>query len=321
MINVGRQHHPLSSKLLIMASRRSTRLTAGLVNSANHNDSPATSKKRKTLQEGKIEAVDKDGFAMPSTPKRKKTAKAALPSTPTPPAAKLIGQPSKLGEIVGDIASANRIADPQTTNAPLISPGTSRVLANKAVNAASPTKPPQSKTTTANLLVQACAHLIKIEPRLKTLIDKHHCAIFSPEGLAEQIDPFSALCSGIISQQVSGAAAKSIKAKFVSLFNSDSVFPSPTAVAAMDIATLRTAGLSQRKAEYIKGLAEKFDSGELSTEMLMQADYEEVLEKLIAVRGLGRWSVEMFACFGLKRMDVFSTGDLGVQYVPNEVIC
>jgi DNA-3-methyladenine glycosylase II len=303
-----------------MASRRSTRLSGGLVSSANHNDSPATSKKRKTVKEGKMDAIDKDGFAIPSTPKRKKTVRAAPTSTPTPSAAKLMGQPSKSGEIIGDIASANRIADPYTTNAPLISPGTSRVLANKAINATSPTKPPQSKTTTANILVQACAHLVKIEPRMKTLIDKHHCALFSPEGLAEQIDPFSALCSGIISQQVSGAAARSIKAKFISLFNSDSVFPSPSAVAAMDIATLRTAGLSQRKAEYIKGLAEKFAGGELSTQMLMEADYEEVLEKLIAVRGLGRWSVEMFACFGLKRMDVFSTGDLGVQYVLREVI-
>jgi DNA-3-methyladenine glycosylase II len=54
--------------------------------------------------------------------------------------------------------------------------------------------------------------------------------------------------------------------------------------------------------------------------MLFRADYEEVLEKLIAVRGLGQWSVEMFACFALKRMDVFSTGDLGVQYVPNDVL-
>ena len=47
----------------------------------------------------------------------------------------------------------------------------------------------------------------------------------------------------------------------------------------------------------------------------MKAPYEEVFEKLVAVRGLGAWSVEMFACFGLKRLDVFSTGDLGVQYV------
>lgn len=87
----------------------------------------------------------------------------------------------------------------------------------------------------------------------------------------------------------------------------------PSIVAVADIARLRTAGLSQRKAEYVKGLADKFASGELTTEMLFQGSYDEVLEKLIAVRGLGRWSVEMFACFGLKRMDVFSTGDLGVQ--------
>lgn len=78
---------------------------------------------------------------------------------------------------------------------------------------------------------------------------------------------------------------------------------------------LRQAGLSGRKAEYIKGLAEKFVSGELSAQMLIRASDDEVLEKLTAVRGLGKWSVEMFACFGLKRMDVFSTGDLGVQYV------
>lgn len=90
-------------------------------------------------------------------------------------------------------------------------------------------------------------------------------------------------------------------------------FPAPAQVLAHDLPTLRTAGLSQRKAEYIQGLAEKFDSGELSAQMLVSASDDELIEKLVAVRGLGRWSVEMFACFGLKRMDVFSTGDLGVQ--------
>lgn len=64
---------------------------------------------------------------------------------------------------------------------------------------------------------------------------------------------------------------------------------------------------------YIQGLAGKFASGDLTTEFLMKAPYEEVFSKLVAVRGLGAWSVEMFACFGLKRLDVFSTGDLGVQ--------
>lgn len=90
-------------------------------------------------------------------------------------------------------------------------------------------------------------------------------------------------------------------------------FPTPAQVAPCTVPFLRTAGLSERKAEYIKGLAEKFQSGDLSASMLIHATDEEVLEKLIAVRGLGKWSVEMFATFGLKRMDILSTGDLGVQ--------
>jgi DNA-3-methyladenine glycosylase II len=182
-------------------------------------------------------------------------------------------------------------------------------------------------------LEEACKHLIKVDERMRPLIEKNHCRVFSKEGLAEKIDPFESLVSGIISQQVSGAAAKSIKAKFVALFNdaptsettddgpdlptpestSKKRFPHPSEVASQSIEHLRTAGLSQRKAEYVQGLAEKFTSGELSAEMLRDAPYEEILAKLIAVRGLGKWSVEMFACFALKRMDVFSLGDLGVQ--------
>jgi DNA-3-methyladenine glycosylase II len=209
----------------------------------------------------------------------------------------------------------SRVADPHGTNAQLISPVSHKILKNPPAELASPSKPAalQSKITTGNILEKALAHLIAVEPKLKSVIEANPCSVFSPESLAEEIDPFSNLSSAIISQQVSGAAAKSIKAKFIKLFNETDTFPSPAEVAALDIETLRTAGLSQRKAEYIKGMAEKFASGELSTEMLMKAEYEEVFEKLIAVRGLGKWSVEMFACFGLKRMDIFSTGDLGVQ--------
>jgi DNA-3-methyladenine glycosylase II len=105
----------------------------------------------------------------------------------------------------------------------------------------------------------------------------------------------------------------------VALFNTNEpdvsahVFPTPSQVCSSSIEVMRTAGLSQRKAEYVHGLAEKFHSGELTTAMLFDATYDKVLEELIKVRGLGKWSVEMFACFGLKRLDVFSTGDLGVQ--------
>lgn len=216
-------------------------------------------------------------------------------------------------------AAVNRLADPALTNAPLLSPETSRIVSSKPIGLISPSKS-ASRATTATILEQACAHLIKVDPRMKPLVEQHHCRIFSPEGLAESVDPFEALSSGIISQQVSGAAAKAIKARFLALFidGADTAtpsrrFPYPSQVVGTSIERLRSAGLSQRKAEYILGLAEKFASGELSAQMLADAPYEEILEKLIAVRGLGRWSVEMFACFGLKRMDVFSLGDLGVQ--------
>ena len=228
--------------------------------------------------------------------------------------------------------SHNRLAHPQMTNAPLLSPdGSGLVTSSKDIvtevsedQTQKQKMPPRPFSTTENLLKQACDHLINVDARLKPLIEKYPCPLFSAQGLAEEIDPFESLCSGIMSQQISGAAAASVKKKFIGLFYPESSpeekpqhprhFPSPAHVAACDLSFLRGAGLSQRKAEYIKGLAEKFACGSLTNDILAKASDEEVLERLTAVRGLGKWSVEMFSCFGLKRMDVFSTGDLGVQY-------
>ncbi|KAK4201451.1 putative DNA-3-methyladenine glycosylase [Triangularia verruculosa] len=318
-----------------MATRRSARLgaasEAAKVVHPTPTAVPAKSRKRKV-----VEKDDNQQASTPSTPRRRRAMpKAELsqepPATPTPNAVSLIAEPVNTISKPKPVA-INRLADPNRTNALLLSPQTSRVISSTTGPSAQPPaspsaiplegiKPTPSTTTTTNLLEEACAHLSKVDPRMKPLIEKHHCHIFSPEGLSEKIDPFESLASGIISQQVSGAAAKAIKARFVSLFHPDDDdgtgekkrFPTPAEVAAKSIETLRTAGLSQRKAEYLLGLAQKFVSGELTAQMLADAPYEEVLEKLIAVRGLGRWSVEMFACFGLKRMDVFSTGDLGVQ--------
>jgi DNA-3-methyladenine glycosylase II len=222
----------------------------------------------------------------------------------------------------GDIDDAtppppDRPAEPHHTNATLVTPGGTQVTPTYSNFEDSPSKPgARATTTTKCMLDEACAHLIQVDPNLRPVIEQHHCRVFSPEGLAETIDPFRSLASGIISQQVSGAAAKSIKNKFVALYPPASCptgFPPPKLVAETSIPRLREAGLSERKAEYIQGLAQKFRDGEFTVPMLMTGSDEEVMEKLVAVRGLGRWSVEMFMCFGLKRMDVFSTGDLGVQ--------
>ncbi|KAL6234215.1 hypothetical protein BDW75DRAFT_241319 [Aspergillus navahoensis] len=231
----------------------------------------------------------------------------------------------------------DRPVEPHRTNATLLTPHGSSLVAyppGTTGSDISPSKPglPRPTATTGTLLEKATAHLIATDPRLEPLIKAHPCALFSPDGLAEKIDPFRSLVGTIIGQQVSGAAARSIREKFVALLwglnhtcdgddgvqrveegENEGYFPTPEEIVRVDIPTLRTAGLSQRKAEYIHGLAEKFASGELSARMLLNASDEELLEKLTAVRGLGRWSVEMFACFTLKRTDVFSTGDLGVQ--------
>ncbi|KAK1247343.1 hypothetical protein MKX07_002252 [Trichoderma sp. CBMAI-0711] len=269
----------------------------------------------------------------PSAPKTptKKQCPFAPPLTPTTSALPLNGIKGTAHKSVA------RLADPKFSNATLLSPETSRVIASRNVEAVSPSKAPSTgarttTTTTATILKEACDHLIKVDERMRPLIEKHHCHVFSAEGLAERIDPFESLVSSIISQQVSGAAAKSIKNKFIGLFfpegqtvpvppvnggggdsPAERIFPTPSEVAACSIERLRTAGLSQRKAEYVQGLAEKFASGEITAQMLHDAPDEELMERLIAVRGLGKWSVEMFACFALKRMDVFSLGDLGVQ--------
>ncbi|KAI0108535.1 DNA glycosylase [Daldinia grandis] len=318
-----RQNLSRNYQIVNMAMRRSARLSAMSTNSDSKSAPPSApapkGRKRKATSDqpqenGSNETVDESTIATaPTTPKKRRIQKKSVdppPATPTPSNAQLMSNPAKTLETPKPKAAAvRRLADPNATNATLLSPETSRVVTRHI----SPSKAPASQVTTTNLLEEACKYLISVDERMKPLIEKHHCRIFSEEGLNEKIDPFESLCSGIISQQVSGAAAKAIKQRFIDLFDNGGRFPHPSQAAVCTIERLRTAGLSQRKAEYVQGLAEKFVNGDLSAQILLDAPYDVVLEKLIAVRGLGRWSVEMFACFGLKRLDVFSLGDLGVQ--------
>jgi len=90
-------------------------------------------------------------------------------------------------------------------------------------------------------------------------------------------------------------------------------FPTPSMVLACDHSRLRSAGCSNRKAEYLHSLAQHFQNGDLTTEVLLAGSNDEIVEKLIQIRGIGAWSAQMFMMFSLKRMDVFSIGDLGIQ--------
>lgn len=264
-----------------------------------------------------------NGSSKQEAPRKRQKINGASPPASTLPADSLpTPTTSSSDTATTDGHISPRPAEPHITNAPLKSPETDKVVTAYSTWD-NDTSGPTPTSTTNTLLDTALAHLKHHDytGRLTPYLSKFHCKVFDAEGLAQPIDPFRSLASGIIAQQVSGAAASSIKAKFIALFPPSLEhnyigppnFPPPALVAEMPIPTLRTAGLSQRKAEYIQGLAQHFTSGKLSAEMLATASDEEVMEKLIAVRGLGKWSVEMFACFDLKRMDLFSTGDLGVQ--------
>jgi DNA-3-methyladenine glycosylase II len=338
---------------IYMAPRRSVRISAGLAKGSaealktasaiTQNGSTSTTASKRKSKASKENGITKKQKTTSTkinvTKKELITEDAAV--VPTPDEYQSTPQTPKRKHTNGDVTSIadnsnlrmtppplprlDRPVEPHRTNATLVTPRGSSIVAYPSADDVSPSKTglPRPIATTGNLLEKALEHLIAVDARLKPVIAKHHCRIFSPEGLAEKIDPFESLASSVIGQQVSGAAARSIKNKFVALFDTTATattnlqnerpFPTPAQVSQLDIPTLRTAGLSQRKAEYIQGLAEKFSSGELSTQKLLMATDDEVMEMLIAVRGLGRWSVEMFSCFALKRTDVFSTGDLGVQ--------
>lgn len=188
-----------------MSSRRSSRLSAA---AAAIKEDPVpvlkpealkkanTGRKRKSVPEPQPSAD-----IPPSTPKKKRTKEPTVPHTPA--AVGLMSAGYSSGDIDDPAPPAvNRLAVPNGTNAPLLSPETRRVISNKPLDQVSPSKVPQIKTTTENLLDEAIAHLIKVAPNLKPVIEQHPCHVFSPEGLAEEIDPFRSLVSGIISQQV-----------------------------------------------------------------------------------------------------------------------
>lgn len=124
-------------------------------------------------------------------------------------------------------------------------------------------------------------------------------------------DHLTALCVAIVSQQLSTKAAATIFGRFVALFP-DSTIPSAGAIAALDDAALRGVGLSGQKVSYLRDLCARLSDGRLRLDELDALDDEAVIERLVAVRGFGRWTAEMFLMFRLHRPDVLPVGDLGI---------
>lgn len=122
---------------------------------------------------------------------------------------------------------------------------------------------------------------------------------------------FVDICEAIVGQQLSDKAARTIWNRFVALFPEQKVTPQ----AVLDLADdhIRATGPSWSKIKYLKNFAEAVNSGQLPLASFPELADEEIIRQLTQVKGIGRWTAEMFLMFGLGRADVFSTGDLGLR--------
>jgi len=125
-------------------------------------------------------------------------------------------------------------------------------------------------------------------------------------------DPFESLIQSIIYQQLSGKAANAIYNRFLNYYGC--TVPTPQQIISTPSETLRTKiGLSFKKIEYIKDLSSRISDGRLNLSLLSGMTDDEIVSELIQVKGIGRWTAEMFLIFCLGREDVMPIGDLGIR--------
>jgi len=152
------------------------------------------------------------------------------------------------------------------------------------------------------------AHLKKVDPVMLELIEKVGSCTLEPRAEGTHFD---AIARSIVFQQLSGKAASTIHGRFEGLYGGRS--PLPVELTVTSDEQLRAVGLSRGKSAYLKDLAARVVSGELSVETLHELSDEEIIAALTRVKGIGRWTAQMFLMFRLGRPDVLPDLDLGVQ--------
>jgi DNA-3-methyladenine glycosylase II len=164
---------------------------------------------------------------------------------------------------------------------------------------------------------EACRHLMKRDRVMKKLIPKH-----SGVSLQSRGDAFVTLARSIVGQQVSVKAAQSVWDRFM-LLPKKMV---PAQVLKLKVDDMRGAGLSARKVEYLVDLALHFANNQVHVDAWAEMDDEAIIAELVAIRGIGRWTAEMFLIFHLMRPNVLPLDDNGLQngishcYFSNEPV-
>ncbi len=150
---------------------------------------------------------------------------------------------------------------------------------------------------------EACKHLMKKDRVMKRLIPQ-----FGEASLQSRGDAFVTLARSIVGQQVSVKAAQTVWDRFAKLPRKIT----PANVLKLKVDDMRAAGLSARKVEYIVDLALNFDSGALHVKRWSEMTDDAIIEELVAIRGIGRWTAEMFLMFHLMRPNVLPLDDVGL---------
>jgi len=156
---------------------------------------------------------------------------------------------------------------------------------------------------TPDYWAEACAHLSRKDRVMKKIIPQFGDAVLESRG-----DAFVTLARSIVGQQISVKAAQSVWDKFSKLSRKIT----PSSVLKLKVDDMRASGLSARKVEYLVDLALHFDSGAVHVKDWQGMDDEGIIAELVAIRGIGRWTAEMFLIFHLMRPNVLPLDDVGL---------
>jgi DNA-3-methyladenine glycosylase II len=153
----------------------------------------------------------------------------------------------------------------------------------------------------------ACKHLARRDRVMKKLIPQ-----FGEARLQNRGDAFTTLARSIVGQQISTSAAQAVWERFAALIEAPTAKLPPADVLKLKKDAMRGSGLSARKVEYLRDLATHFTEGQVHVRQWQQMDDEAIVDELVAIRGIGRWTAEMFLIFHLMRPNVLPVDDLGL---------
>lgn len=158
---------------------------------------------------------------------------------------------------------------------------------------------------------EACKHLAKRDRVMRKLIADHGLARLYSRG-----DAFTTLARSIVGQQISVKAAQAAWAKLLALVGHDAEAPKQSvpveAILGLEPLVLKSAGLPARKVDYLQDLAKHFADGKVHVDQWAAMDDEAIIEELVDIRGIGRWTAEMFLIFHLMRSDILPLDDVGL---------